>query len=466
MIYKREDYVYERGYDVLEEVAKKLKKQEIDKQYEFESKYIKSPYYEGTFDGIERIEPQYVCPIYEELPSFITRKYVVLFNFGKTYAILADEKRKKIYLYIRGESNVFRYNSPYLPISEFHEGLAVICDKSKYPYKYGFVNSKAQVIIPPMYENVVCFNEGLAAVKKDGLWGFINKNNEVIIPFEYEGVNYFKEGLAAVKFNGHWGFINKNNEVIIPFEYDDDNHYSSRSLFHRRIYEFNDGLATIVINGKAGVINKNNECVIPADYDYIGIFENNRAIAEKIGYRTEYYLLDNKGNIINSNDKYDYIKSLRQGVYLATSTSTSDLIESGKLINQDGYEITPFSQYMKSESETCGICDGKIIVRTSEGEYRYINVSNGRDLGKVEAPKTLYETKFVIPLQDSNYFSFNDFTDCRAEMIVIKEHDYGIYLKKVRAIEEILKNCPQFQEQLCCVLDKQDVGIQKTYCLK
>ena len=52
------------------------------------------------------------------------------------------------------------------------------------------------------------------------------------------------------------------------------------------------------------------------------------------------------------------------------------------------------------------------------------------------------------------------------EMIVVKEHDYGIYLKKVRAIEEILKNCPQFQEQLCSVLDKQDVGIQKTYCLK
>ena len=463
MIYKREDYVYERGYDVLEKVAKKIKKQELDKQCEFESKYINSPYYNEIFAGLT---PQNAYPVYEELPTFITRKYFVALNFRKTHAILTDEQRKKVYLYIRGESKVYRYNSQHLPISEFHEGFAVICDKSKYPWKYGFVNSEGQVIIPPMYENIMCFNEGLAAVKKDGLWGFINKNNEVVIPFEYEGVNYFKEDLAAVKFNGHWGFINKNNEVVIPFEYDDDSLYNSRHLFDRRIYEFNEGLATVVINGKASVINRNNECVIPADYEYISIFENNRAIAEKKGYKAGYYLLDNRGNIINPNDKYDYIKSLGQGVYLATRIDDCS-IENGKLIDQDGYEITPFSPYMGMSTETCGICDGKIVVHTPEGEYRYINISNGRDhgrdLGEVESPKTLYGTKFIIPIQDSNYFST---IDCRAEMIEIKEPDYDIYRKKVQAIEEILRSYSNFNEHLCSVLDKHDVSIQKTYCLK
>ena len=48
------------------------------------------------------------------------------------------------------------------------------------------------------YDELYPFNEGLAAVKKDGQYGFINTKGELVIPAHFYGVGGFSDGKACV----------------------------------------------------------------------------------------------------------------------------------------------------------------------------------------------------------------------------------------------------------------------------
>lgn len=139
--------------------------------------------------------------------------------------------------------NYFYRRSEGWTIFAFKEGLALVGHKDK----CGFVDMKANLVIPLQFENGLSFSEGLAAVQKDGKWGFINAKGNIAIPFMYDkivfydgegtGVEYlgFMDGLAPVSVNGKWGFINKQGETVIPFDY----HGAS---------PFVDGVATVMLN--------------------------------------------------------------------------------------------------------------------------------------------------------------------------------------------------------------------------
>lgn len=87
--------------------------------------------------------------------------------------------------------------------------------------KYGFVNEKAEEVIPCRFDEANDFHNSLSAVKKDGLWGYINYNNEQVVPFGYKKVYPFSNGMAAViNESDSIGFVNEYGLIAIPFEYD------------------------------------------------------------------------------------------------------------------------------------------------------------------------------------------------------------------------------------------------------
>ncbi len=87
--------------------------------------------------------------------------------------------------------------------------------------KYGFVNEKAEEVIPCEFDEANDFHNSLSAVKKDGLWGYINYNNEQVVPFGYKKVYPFSNGMAAViNESDSIGFVNEYGLIAIPFEYD------------------------------------------------------------------------------------------------------------------------------------------------------------------------------------------------------------------------------------------------------
>lgn len=64
--------------------------------------------------------------------------------------------------------------------------------------KYGFIDHSGQMVIPPTFEEVGSFSEGLAPVRVGELWGYIGKNGQIAIEPQYLKVRPFSEGRAAV----------------------------------------------------------------------------------------------------------------------------------------------------------------------------------------------------------------------------------------------------------------------------
>ena len=140
---------------------------------------------------------------------------------------------------------------PSLYVYEFYrfsEGLYELNQNGR----SGFMNTNLEVEIPCVFDNVLSFSEGLAAVEINEKFGFIDRSGKLVIAANYE-VGYFprfSEGLVWVKFNGKYGAINKEGAVIIPFEYDE--------VFS----DFSDGLSKVLLNGKECFIDMDNKCVL------------------------------------------------------------------------------------------------------------------------------------------------------------------------------------------------------------
>lgn len=82
----------------------------------------------------------------------------------------------------------------YSHVASFSDGWAV-CYKGD---KAGMVNIKNEVVIPFEYGYLSSFSEGLAVFQnEDCLYGYLDKNNQVIIPPIYQRVGPFVDGVAA-----------------------------------------------------------------------------------------------------------------------------------------------------------------------------------------------------------------------------------------------------------------------------
>ena len=75
--------------------------------------------------------------------------------------------------------------------------------------KWGFVNSKGDIVIKAQYEDAKAFSKGIAGVKMNGAWNFINESNKVVIEGNYEEAGYLCDnGKCFVKMNGRWSVLN------------------------------------------------------------------------------------------------------------------------------------------------------------------------------------------------------------------------------------------------------------------
>lgn len=57
--------------------------------------------------------------------------------------------------------------------------------------KWGFVNTKAEIIIEPIYDQAKSFSNGLAAVCVGEKWGFVDESGNIVIECQFYDVDYF-----------------------------------------------------------------------------------------------------------------------------------------------------------------------------------------------------------------------------------------------------------------------------------
>lgn len=221
--------------------------------------------------------------------------------------------------------------------------------------KYGYVDSKGNIIIPCIYENAEDFSMGRAAVSVeedefDDKWGYIDTSGNVVVPIEYYDVShYFNEsGLAFVKkWSGDDGvYVDLNGNFI-------KDPYSS--LYNSNIHSNEYFIA--YRNKKYGFRDINYNIVIPCKYDWaqdfcngiaeVGIWKGDSLLngyINKMGIE----ILKPQYNSVSYDEDYNLIR-----IYQNDKRGVSDM---------NGNIIIPITY---DEIKFCKIASDKIIIRAS-----------------------------------------------------------------------------------------------------
>jgi hypothetical protein len=93
------------------------------------------------------------------------------------------------------------------------EGLAV-----KVGGKIGLIDINGKEIVPPKYDQVGKFSDGLASVCLNKKCGFVDKTGKEVVPLKYDETNangFFSAGsIVAVKLGSKWLFVDKTGKEI------------------------------------------------------------------------------------------------------------------------------------------------------------------------------------------------------------------------------------------------------------
>lgn len=209
-----------------------------------------------------------------------TKRYDRLYNFHEGLARV--EKDKKFgFIDKRGNEII---PCKYDDAEDFKFGVAVV----EIDEKSGLINQQGKIIISCRYDNIHSFDEdSTATAYLNGKVGRINITGNVVIPFDYEECHDFQEGLAAVKKNGLYGFIDKNNSLVIPYQYEEL--YNGMG-FSEGFVGVKNGVG---IYGDWGYIDKKGKVVIPFNKGLTGTpFSSGLTTIIRGGYN---YYIDKEG---------------------------------------------------------------------------------------------------------------------------------------------------------------------------
>lgn len=200
--------------------------------------------------------------------------------------------------------------------------------------KCGYINSKGQIVVKPIYDEALPFSEGLAVVGKKGSGN--DKTKYTIINTTGKELADFRADLDFSPFAFSDGAFVNGNKV-----FDKNGQLAFRSPSKWKwIFPYYNGAAIFQENERYGLINKEGEVIIRAKYDYgirkvgngyIGInksdgkydvmfldsdenrleelegiqnfdiFTKDRSVVED---QDEFYFIDNEGKAIDKNNYY------------------------------------------------------------------------------------------------------------------------------------------------------------------
>lgn len=156
-------------------------------------------------------------------------------------------------------------------VYNFSEGRALFVNREG---KYGYFDTKGNIVIPPLYDCAHSFKEGMALVGQSDSKGRIAyqliDRNGGLLSFVRVSNGYLNEqmsdGLLFCKsIDGHCCYLNKFGKpaFFLPEGVDD-------------CTSFWNGIAVFQSGGRAGVIDSNGKIMIPTNYDEAYVVDKNR----------------------------------------------------------------------------------------------------------------------------------------------------------------------------------------------
>jgi len=246
--------------------------------------------------------------------------------------------------------------------------------------KWGYINSKGEVVIDFIYDYAGFFTDGTAVVSLNDLYGLIDSDGNIVIKPKYDYIGNFSEGLAHIVLydtdTARHGFIDKDGNTFY------------KDYFNNNTGDFHDGLAAFEIDLYFGYVDRNGDIVIQPEYFMAYGFSEGFAVVanedDKHGF------IDKKGNLVIP---FKFEHNI-EGTYLyqGFSDGLSAVCVDGKFgyINTKGdFVIEPKFDYAERFS------DGLALV-IADGLYGYID-RNGN---------YIIEPKFAHASSFQNGFAF------------------------------------------------------------
>jgi antitoxin component YwqK of YwqJK toxin-antitoxin module len=240
--------------------------------------------------------------------------------------------------------------------------------------KYGFINSKGDLIIPCVYDEVYggdfdqWFDYGIVSLRKNKLWGALDSTGKVVVPFIYDTLSsFFNHCIAIVAKNSKHGCVNCKGELIVPCIYD-------------KIWYLSEGIRQVKYNGKIGYQDSSGKQIIECKYSN-GSSCGEGLIPVQKGTKWGYI---NKLDSVIIPFMYDAASSFKEGLAGVSLKGKEGFIDrSNKVIIPFIYSpgYYSFSQgYARVEIDgSAGMIDkkGKVIIPCEYNDYGWDAYANG-----------------------------------------------------------------------------------------
>src|SRR6187401_1607351 len=87
---------------------------------------------------------------------------------------------------------------------------------------YGYRDEESgEVAVPPRFDEVDRFEEGLAPASEGGVWGVLGSRGNWVIQPAFQSIRTFSKGRALAQKGGLWGCIDRQGRWILPPLYED-----------------------------------------------------------------------------------------------------------------------------------------------------------------------------------------------------------------------------------------------------
>lgn len=265
-----------------------------------------------------------------------TGKTVIPFIFDFCFDFYNDlayvEKDNKCGFIDRKGNIVIPYKYDFVEYGFNQAGLAIvgIKDNKVGELKYGLIDKTGKEINKfeytsigdPFYTTDIEFYDGLIPAEKNKKWGYLNTKGELVIPNKYDSVSSFVNGKAIVKIGKTYAFIDKTGKEILLNKYN-------------TVKSIDDGMSLVVVNNKYGVIDINGKEIITPSFDFIEGFSIEGLSLAKI--EKKYGYINKKGNIVIP-FKYDFAESFDNGIAKVLLNDMVNLKSNWGYISKTGVE--------------------------------------------------------------------------------------------------------------------------------
>ena len=175
--------------------------------------------------------------------------------------------------------------------------------------RYGFIDERAEVVVPPVLEEASNFHDGRALAKRGGRYGFLDLDGREVVPCRYlrastfsagralvwdevgrvsfidasgaeiapcevafdDTTGHWKEGRMRIRRGGRYGFLDLDGREVVPCRYPEA---------HDRFWS---GRAGVCRDGRWGFVDGEGREVIPPMYRWVEAFFDHVGTAGVLG---------------------------------------------------------------------------------------------------------------------------------------------------------------------------------------